>query len=593
MRFFRAAQSQANPVLVTLFCLSILLAGCVYFEPINPVVIPAIVTSQPGRITTTPFLPSSATPVITDTPPPPPVSQVASSTVPVNQVTSSPLPALWVAPYLPPAVEDALVIPASMSVAERPQESALRLEVGDQRPLTRWIYALVAPFPTIPDGISGGDLRRSWQGDSRGPFAGQPLLVDENTLGALEAFWGAPPADAVKVLPSEQLLGYAWEHRPAWAIIPFENLEPRWKVLEVDGQSPLHKDFDASKYSLTLSFSLEGDTRLAEELLEIDREDGLINLGLPEINRQPDKLTTLVMTGVTALVRATAFTMNRNGVLYPAQDIADVLREADLTHISNEIPFTTACPPPNPTQVDLRFCSDPRYIALLENIGTDIVELTGDHFGDWGPDAMRYTLDLYRKEGWVYYGGGYDRNDARQARLVEHNGNRLAFIGCNAKGGGYATASETTPGAVSCDYAWMHNEIDRLKEAGNIVIATFQHFEYYSYVAQPDQVADFRGMAQAGAAIVSGSQAHQPQGMEFYKSAFIHYGLGNLFFDQYNYCTDLACNYAFIDRHVFYDGRYLGTELITIQFQDYARPRLMTPEERSSLLQVVFSASNW
>ena len=92
---------------------------------------------------------------------------------------------------------------------------------------------------------------------------------------------------------------------------------------------------------------------------------------------------------------------------------------------------------------------------------------------------------------------------------------------------------------------------------------------------------------------MSGSQAHQPQGIEFHKKSFIHYGLGNLFFDQYHFCTDNACDDGFIDMHVFYDGKYLGNELVTIVFEDYARPRLMNPDERAILLQKVFSASSW
>jgi poly-gamma-glutamate synthesis protein (capsule biosynthesis protein) len=48
-----------------------------------------------------------------------------------------------------------------------------------------------------------------------------------------------------------------------------------------------------------------------------------------------------------------------------------------------------------------------------------------------------------------------------------------------------------------------------------------------------------------------------------------------------------------LDRHVFYDGRYLSTELIGIRFVDYARPRLMTSAERVELLQAVFAASGW
>ncbi|MBK5109494.1 MAG: CapA family protein, partial [Anaerolineales bacterium] len=248
---------------------------------------------------------------------------------------------------------------------------------------------------------------------------------------------------------------------------------------------------------------------------------------------------------------------------------------------------------PNPVQESLRFCSRPEYIELLEEVGTDVVELTGDHFGDWGPDAMRYTLGMYEDRDWIYYGGGYDLQDARQARLIEHNGNRIAFIGCNGKGGGYATASENHPGAVACDFNWLQQEIARLVSEGYQVIATFQHFEYYTYNPQQDQVRDFRALAQSGASVVSGSQAHQPQGMEFHKNAYIHYGLGNLFFDQYHFCTDYACDDGFIDMHVFYNGEYLGNELLTIVFEDYARPRFMTPEERGILLNKVFSSSSW
>ena len=128
------------------------------------------------------------------------------------------------------------------------------------------------------------------------------------------------------------------------------------------------------------------------------------------------------------------------------------LKEADILHISNEVPFAQGCPYPDPGQVGLRFCSDRRYIELMETIGTDVVELTGDHFGDYGPDAMLYTLEMYNQRDWPYYGGGADRQDAQEPVLFEHNGNKIAFLGCNAKGGGYATANVGYPGAVACDF---------------------------------------------------------------------------------------------------------------------------------------------
>lgn len=513
---------------------------------------------------------------------------------PTSEPTYTPGPAtLWINPALPAELSNWLSVPPNIQVVDDPSKAQILLSVSNGQPISHWVYALVAPFPTILDGVSRDDIKRSWLGEPSGPFANLPILVDEHTYEVFTALWGQPAPEAVKALPSDDLGEYAWDQRPAWAIVPFENLEPRWKVLEVDGISPLRKEFQPEGYALTVTFSLEGEAGLVEDILALQSVRDQPAFGLPAVNRDPDKLTSVAMTGVTALVRATAYTMQLKGLLYPAQDIGPILRDADLTHVSNEVPFYPDCPPPNPGQPDLRFCSDPSYIALMDDIGTNIVELTGDHFHDYGPEAMRYTLDLYEQRGWIYYGGGYNLEDGRQARTIEHNGNKLAFIGCNGKGGGYSTATDTNPGSVSCDFPWMHAEITRLTEEGYNVIATFQHFEYYSYLIQPILMTDFRGVAEAGAVIVSGSQAHQPHGMEFYYGSFLHYGLGNLFFDQYQFCTNFTCDDAFIDRHVFYDGRYIATELITIKFVDYARPRLMTASEREQILDTVFRASIW
>ena len=99
-------------------------------------------------------------------------------------------------------------------------------------------------------------------------------------------------------------------------------------------------------------------------------------------------------------------------------------------------------------------------------------------------------------------------------------------------------------------------------------------------------------LTKAGAIIVSGSQAHQPQGIEIKDNSFIHHGLGNLFFDQiYEIPPNTAT--AFIDRHIFYNGKHINTELLTIKFIDFARARPMTEAEREVLLRKIFQASGW
>ena len=486
--------------------------------------------------------------------------------------------AVWMPPYLAETLGGTLEAPLRGLFVNDPAAANIRLEVGDGNIVSQWVYALVTPFSSTLQGLSGDDLLLRWLGVS----TGISLLMDQSTHDMFTALWG-PAGANVLVLAKDELVDYAWAHQPALGIIPFNDLDPRWKVLPVDGLSPIHKGFDLGSYRLKIPISLDTDPELASLIRS--------NFAIPSSNLDPSKMTVVAMTGVTALVRATAATMERRGNLYPAQDIRQWLVNADITHISNEVPFAANCPEPNPVQQDVRFCSRDEYIQLLEDIGTDVVELTGDHFSDWGTQAMFHTLDMYRQRGWSYYGGGENLSEGRKALLMEDHGNRIAFIGCNAKGGSFAQASDTFPGAAVCDMDWMGGEIRRLKAEGWLVIATFQHLEYYTYYAQPGQQEDFRQMAGAGADIVSGSQAHQPQAMEFLNGSFIHYGLGNLFFDQYSYCD--ACRQALIDRHIFYDGHYISTELLPIQFVDYARSRPMTVEEANDFFQILFGVSGW
>jgi hypothetical protein len=448
------------------------------------------------------------------------------------------------------------------------------------------VYALVAPFPTVTDGVSFEELKRAWiEGIAPAPFDRDPLMMEEATRAAISALWGEPAGSAVLTVPAEQLLDIAWSNKPSWAIVPFEALEPKWKVLTVDGQSPIRKNFDLSSYPLVINLILQSQS---------DTEPSI--LGLPPPNYDPAKLTTVIMTGVTALVRATALTMEIKGTTYPGERIRDLMREADITHVSNEIPFFTGCTYPKGNQVALVFCSDPKYIDLITDIGADVIELTGNHFADRGSAGMRETIEIYKDKGLPYFGGGLDLQDSLKPALFEVNGNRIAFIGCNKPDvGRFPTATDFQPGAAPCNFPILTREINALKAQGYVVISTFQWNESYDSRPSPQQMDDFRLMADSGASIVSGSQAHYAQMMEFYNDTFIHYGLGNLFFDQMGDQDWMppGIRREFFDRYVIYDGKLISVELITAMLEDYARPRLMTEQERAGFLQEYFFYSGW
>ena len=489
---------------------------------------------------------------------------------------------LWLSPALPDRIRTRLEEfveqgAGGLQLTGEPSEALVRVEPGGEVRIAEWVYVLVAPFPTVEDGMSYESLRALWSGEAQ---EGRRIFLTEDDFEVMSAVLGTPSSVWVHITTPENLLDLTWEERPAYAIVPFADLEPRWKVMALDGQSPIRKNFDREVYPLIASFGISGDPEASEQLRAA--------LDLPFSNYDPNKLTTLVMTGVTALTRATAWRMETRGIGYPGELIGEWLRDADFTHVSNEVPFVSDCPDPQPVQEKLIFCSDPEYIQLLIDLGIDLVELTGNHIWDYGSDELAFTLDLYRQHGMEYFGGGEDLEDAFQAVRVEHNGNRLAFLGCNQIGPKYAWAGDEKPGAAPCDWERLGEELRILTEEGYLPIFTFQWAELGA--PSPAQEDAFREAVQAGAVITSGSQAHQPLGFAFHHGGFIHFGLGNLFFDQMQ--TD-EMRQEFIDRHVFYDGRHISTELLTAMLENYAQPRPMSLAERSALLERIFADSGW
>ncbi len=474
-----------------------------------------------------------------------------------------------------------------LTPAAEPSLAAVRLEAGKgagSAPVGAWWYAVAAPFFTIDDDVTLADVQSTWRGQPAGPLVGHPLLASTDTVRVLSALWGQPAADAVRTAGADALLAEA-EQSDGWAILPFDELQPGWKVLRVDGISLLEKGLDAegaARYPLEVPLALSVADSAAEPAVLPLVAQGPAAL----TNRSESQMTVLAMTGVSCLARVTGRLMGQKGLTYPAEDIKQWLVSADLTHISHEASFTPDCPLP-PSADTMSFCSHDSYIELLEEVGTDIVELTGNHLADYGRAALAHTLEMFRERGWQWFGGGANLEEARRPLLITSGPNRLAFLGANPVGPAYDWATETEPGSNPVDYARMEAQIRELRAQGYLPIVTLQYLETYDYAPTPQQVVDFRGLADAGAVVVQGSQAHQPQTMELYGDTFIHYGLGNLFFDQ---MWSLGTRQEFIDRLVFYDGRLLSVDLRTAMLEEYGRPRPMTPQERRELLQAVFAA---
>jgi len=472
-------------------------------------------------------------------------------------------------------VRDVICVPPEFQPAASAEQAGMQLVAGSAQAIaSQQVYALAGRFALLDDEASLADLKQAWSGKDT-----WMLEMSQVTYAGFEKLWGK--TNAIRIADFfDTLRADLWANPQALGLIPFDQLTPDLKVLRVDGLSPLQKDLEISQYPLKVEYGWQGDAGVLANWKKSCKTT---------TNRDESLMTDVLMTGVTALTRGTAARMAENGIHYPAEKILDWLRSADFTHISNEVSFYSACPAPLPLRAGGRFCSQIDFINLLTYAGVDIVELTGNHLNDWGTGAMTASLAMYQQAGISTFGGGPNAEAARQPLLVEHNGNRLAFIGCNSVGPTEDWATETMPGAAQCDMDWLSEEVAELKSGGYLPIVTFQGFELCEFKPHSTQREAAQQMVEAGAVIVSGSQAHCPQAYDFKGDTFIHYGLGNLWFDQMDWIT----RQELLDRHIFYAGRHISTEVLTAMLEDSAQPRPMTDAESKTLLEMLFQASGW
>ncbi len=313
-------------------------------------------------------------------------------------------------------------------------------------------------------------------------------------------------------------------------------------------------------------------------------EKKVIDLITPVLKEFPtkDSILTLSQTGVTALSRGMLTKLNQVGgdASYFAENIKDFLSSKDLTHISNESSFTNYATSSN-------ICADPRMIGAITAIGTDIVELTGNHNLDCGDDAAISTIDQYNELGMSIVGGGKTAEEAAKPLEINQKGTGITFLAYNQSTGG--ATYDATPGANQYYEDDVVENIAAAKERGDIVIIDIQYYECSSYdvttesavcdyanSAAGDQIGLFRHLIDLGADIVVGTSAHQPQTYELYEDGVIYYGLGNLFFDQIWWPGTTR---SLVLTHYFWNGKLLNTRITPTVYDSTMQVKVMDEED--------------
>jgi len=480
----------------------------------------------------------------------------------------------WILPAQSPNVE-VTAAPANgfatnTPVVSRPVQSAAPATQASAAAASEAlsVFFPVAAFPSLQTSLNSETLHMIRNG-----ALDTQLVLDMSTAQSMRAA-GMPLHQDTRIVDDKMLRNELWRNRNnLYSLLPMPSITLDYRLLWVD------------------------DVPVVDQL-----ETYPLRFTANAANFDPALLTRMTLTGVTALARNTRLALDEHGVAWAAGGIQAYVMSSDFFHISNEVSIFGTCPQSSGVLLGgaSSFCMKPDHLQLFSLLDVDIVELSGNHNNDFGYEAYRETLSFYQQQAIATIGGGDNLAAARTPLELAHHHNSIAMLACNDAGPYYALVNEdhtllggVRPGAAACDFDWLESLLPELAQRTDVLIVSVQHQEFEEYIPSDAQRNNFRRIAELGADVVIGTAAHKPQTYEFYPTqrgeiALIHYGLGNLFFDQ-PFWGNMR---FFMDTLLIYDGQLQGLEVFPGIIDDAARPRLMTPTERENFLFFMFVEQN-
>lgn len=268
--------------------------------------------------------------------------------------------------------------------------------------------------------------------------------------------------------------------------------------------------------------------------------------------------------------------IRERGVDYPWEDVADITREADLAVINLETSVSTRGSTKKPEGYGFR--SNPDSLQGLVNSGIDLVSLANNHTLDFGEDAFYDTLESLDQYKIAYVGGGKNKDEAEQVRIIEMNGIKVGFLAFTSIIPWSSwEATEDKPGAAIYKTEYKERILQNIKEASKEcdILTLIPHWGVeYAQVPSDWQRELAHDMIDAGADIVVGHHSHVLQGIEFYKDKPILYSIGNfIFLKNDDLCGRTGIFELTLDKEGFIKGKIYPVNI------QYCKANLLNKEE--------------
>jgi poly-gamma-glutamate synthesis protein (capsule biosynthesis protein) len=296
-------------------------------------------------------------------------------------------------------------------------------------------------------------------------------------------------------------------------------------IISIGGkiQKPL-----AHERHLDVANELEVDQNPEILLEDLPRNE---SLALPKITLfDTVEQLTLIAVGDIMLDRGVGRRIANLGAYFPFENVAETLRNADLTFGNLESLMSDLGQPLGGKEVTFR--ANPQAVNGIKYAGVDVVSLANNHMVDYGDEALLETMDILAHSGIPYVGAGMNYTAAHRPAKFTVRDINVAFLAYSYRFWMVAEAQNDKPGvAVAPDEA-IKKDIEDAKQYADIVVVSF-HWGW-EYSDHPDN--ETRELAHqvidSGADLIIGHHPHVIQGVEVYNKGLICYSLGNFIFDQ-------------------------------------------------------------
>lgn len=258
-----------------------------------------------------------------------------------------------------------------------------------------------------------------------------------------------------------------------------------------------------------------------------------------------------------------------------SEELIAHMNSADVMCLNNEFTYSLGGAPLEGKAYTFR--ANPERVAVLQELGVDIVKLANNHVYDYGRQALLDTFDTLDNAGIAYMGAGRNLEEATAPVYMELDGKRVAFVSASRAEKYKMTpqATEDSPGILRCyDTALFLETIKEARENADFVLAYVHWGTEYSYELEEVQLTTGKEYLDAGADVVIGAHSHCLQGMEYYDGKPIIYSLGNYWFNEKTLDTML------LDLHFYGDdnGGQLEVKVIPA-VQAECSTKIVTEEE--------------